>query len=200
MMRKGRNAARGEKRPPVTKERAVAADSSSETLRRRGEVFGEPYVEGELEEGKDAQQHLERVQVEGEGPAVDEGGALLVKAEAQVEGRVDARFTGEGGFGVGGEAQDVVAHLLDARGACGFGEDGCGEVSGMGCEAVELDRAEEGSAGETEAAPDAGEDSRGVGDGLAVGHDANDVDLLRAPVGEGARGGVGVAVEVAVAG
>ena len=65
---------------------------------------------------------------------------------------------------------------------------------------MDLDRAEEGRASETEAAPDAGEDGRGLGYGLAVGHDAKDVDLLRAPVGEGAQGRVGVAVGVAVAG
>ena len=63
---------------------------------------------------------------------------------------------------------------------------------------MDLDRAEEGGAGETEATTDAGEDSCSFGGGLAVGNDAEDMDLFRAPVGEGAHGAV-VAVGDAVA-
>ena len=62
---------------------------------------------------------------------------------------------------------------------------------------MDLGRAEEGSAGETEATLDAGEDSRGFGGGLAVGEGALDMHLLGAAVGEGARDTV-VAVGVVI--
>ena len=44
-----------------------------------------PDVEGQLEEGEDAEEHLEGVEVESQGPAADEVGAGVVEARAEAE-------------------------------------------------------------------------------------------------------------------
>ena len=154
-----------------------------------GAVTREPHVEGEVHHGEDAEEDLQRVQVEGEDAAVDQGSAFGIEAFAKVEGGFDAGLPGEARLGQGGCAKDVVARLVGTRGAGCFGQDGGGKGRGGGGETEELDGGEEGGADETEAATDAGEDARGVGDRLRVGNDAVNVGLLSFAVAvEGRRG------------
>ena len=60
-----------------------------------------PEVQGELEDGHDAKEHLEGVQIQGEGAAGDEGRAFGVEAVADPIGRFSAGFAGDGGGGEG---------------------------------------------------------------------------------------------------
>ena len=156
-----------------------------------GAMAGEPDVEGEGQQGEDAEEGLQRVQVEDEDTAVNEGRTFGVEALAEVEGGLDAGLTGEGGLHLRGGPEDVVAGFVGAGRAGGFGEDGCGEGRGRGGEVREFDGSEEGRAGEAETAADAREDRRGVGDRLGVGEEALDVGLFPLAVAvEGGSGGV----------
>ncbi len=92
-----------------------------------------PDVEGELEDGEDAEEHFEGVQVEGEDAAADEVGACVVEASAEAERRVGPGAAGGRRLGEGGVAEDLVSHFLHAGGVGGFGYDRDGKsVGGVG--------------------------------------------------------------------
>ena len=64
-----------------------------------GAVAGKPDVEGEGHDGEDADEDLQRVQVEGENTAVDQGGTFGIKAITKVEGGFDAGLASEASLG-----------------------------------------------------------------------------------------------------
>jgi hypothetical protein len=72
-----------------------------------GTVSGKPDMEGEVHQRENAEEGLQRVQIEGEDAAVDEGSAFGVEAFNEVEGGFDSGLAGEGGFHLGGGAEDV---------------------------------------------------------------------------------------------
>ena len=144
-----------------------------------------PDVEGELENGEDAKEHLEGVQVEGEDAAGDEVGACVVEAGAEAEGRVGTGAAVGRCFCEGGVAEDLVPHFLHAGGVGGFGDDLGGEGVGWGGVVVHLGGEEEGLADAGEAAADAGEDGGAVVGGAGVGEDAADADGIGGRWGRG---------------
>ncbi len=86
-----------------------------------------------MEGGYDPEEHLEWVEIQGEGATGDEGRTFGVETVADTVGSLGAGFPGRGGLGQRRLLEDVVADLLHASGGGRLSPDG-GEDGDSQCE------------------------------------------------------------------